>query len=265
MLTSDARLDLYSCSVAAGAGGKTFVNELAADTGAAVFASDNPVGTVPGADLVLEYHTGQAAASNELFSIQEMETIPRLCLATYLTGSQVAQAAFDAGFRSSSLVYAVAIADAESSFQLDAIDNDTNGTTDYGLWQINSSHGYNSSELLSSADYNAGAAYSISSSGTNWDPWVTFYGVNGVYTPNEGEYLNPNCEGAGPYSTPAILGPAITSAFTVDSTVVHAIGDTVVATANGVNVRDTPGGTDKPTNEIPATPGLLPGLTKRHR
>ena len=82
VLTSDARLDLYSCSVAAGAGGKTFVDELAADNGAAVFASDNPVGTVPGADFIWEYHTGQAAASNELLSVQEMETIPRLCLAS---------------------------------------------------------------------------------------------------------------------------------------------------------------------------------------
>ena len=76
ILTSDARVDLYSCSVAAGAGGKTFVDELSAVTGAAVFASDNPVSTVPGSDFIWEYHTGQTAANNELFSIQEIETIP---------------------------------------------------------------------------------------------------------------------------------------------------------------------------------------------
>ncbi len=81
VLTSDARMDLYSCSVAAGADGKTFVDELSAVTGAAVFASDNPVGTVPGSDFVWEYHTGQAAESNDLFSVQEIGTIPRLCLA----------------------------------------------------------------------------------------------------------------------------------------------------------------------------------------
>jgi surface antigen len=80
-LTNDARLDLYACSVASGAGGKTFVDELAAATGTAVFASDNPVGTVPGADFVWEYHTGQAAASDELLLVQGIETIPRLCLA----------------------------------------------------------------------------------------------------------------------------------------------------------------------------------------
>ena len=81
VFTSHAEIDLYSCSVAAGVGGKAFVDELAADTGAAVFASDNPVGTVPGSDFIWEYHTGQAAASNELFSVQEIEAIPKLCLA----------------------------------------------------------------------------------------------------------------------------------------------------------------------------------------
>jgi hypothetical protein len=88
VLTSDARLDLYSCSVAAGEGGKTFVDELSAVTGAAVFASDDPVGTVPGSDFIWEYQTGQAAASNELFSIQEMETIPGLRLPTVPQFSQ---------------------------------------------------------------------------------------------------------------------------------------------------------------------------------
>ena len=80
VLTNDARLDLYSCSVAAGSRGKTFVDDLAAVTGAAVFASDNPVGTVPGSDFVWEYHTGQSVASKELFSAQEIESIPSLCL-----------------------------------------------------------------------------------------------------------------------------------------------------------------------------------------
>ena len=54
LLMKDVRLDLYSCSVAAGKIGKTFVDELAAITGAAVFASDNPVGTIPGADFFWE-------------------------------------------------------------------------------------------------------------------------------------------------------------------------------------------------------------------
>jgi hypothetical protein len=85
VLTSDARLDLYACSVAAGTVGKTFVDELSAVTGAAVFASDDPVGTVRGANFVWEYHAGQAAASDSLFSVKKMETIPRLGLPTPAT------------------------------------------------------------------------------------------------------------------------------------------------------------------------------------
>ncbi|MGA2033344.1 MAG: DUF4347 domain-containing protein, partial [Thermoguttaceae bacterium] len=80
VFTSHAEIDLYSCSVAAGVGGKTFIDEFAADTGAAVFASDNPVGTLPGANLFLDCHTGQAAARSDLFSLRALETIPQLCL-----------------------------------------------------------------------------------------------------------------------------------------------------------------------------------------
>ena len=80
VLTSNACLDLYSCSVAAGVAGKTFVDQLAADTAANVFASDNPVGTVPGADFTWDYHTGQMSTSGDLFSIREIEAIPMLCL-----------------------------------------------------------------------------------------------------------------------------------------------------------------------------------------
>ena len=83
VLTSDARVDLYACSVAAGASGKTFVDEFATVTGATVFASDNPVGTIPGSGFIWEYHTGPAITSKELFSSQESETIPRLAI-TYL-------------------------------------------------------------------------------------------------------------------------------------------------------------------------------------
>ena len=48
--------------------------------GSAVFASDNPVGTAPGADLVWEYQTGPVAANDELLSIAKVETIPQIYL-----------------------------------------------------------------------------------------------------------------------------------------------------------------------------------------
>jgi len=80
LLTSDARVDVYACDVAAGVGGKTFVDALSAATGAAVFASDNPVGTVPGADFTWEYQAGHPTAGGGIFSITRLEAIPQLCL-----------------------------------------------------------------------------------------------------------------------------------------------------------------------------------------
>ncbi len=96
LLTSDARLDLYSCSVAAGAGGKTFIDALSCAASAAVFASDNPVGTVSGADLTWEYHTGQSGRSNELFSMRGIEAIPGLCLYTYTSPADITNPAYHA-------------------------------------------------------------------------------------------------------------------------------------------------------------------------
>lgn len=66
---------------------------------------------------------------------------------------------------------AAAIAMAESGGNSAAYDNDSNGSVDRGLWQINSVHG-----ALSTFDVmgNARAAVSISNNGTNWSPWVTY-------------------------------------------------------------------------------------------
>ncbi len=86
LLTNNARVDLYACSVAAGVDGKTFVDELSAVTGATVFASDNPVGTVPGADFVWEYRSGQSSADGELFSRQQLQTIPPFAFGTLTVG-----------------------------------------------------------------------------------------------------------------------------------------------------------------------------------
>jgi hypothetical protein len=66
---------------------------------------------------------------------------------------------------------AAEIAMAESGGNPDATDHDSNGTTDVGLFQINSSHG-----SLAAYDplANAQAAVSISDGGGDWSPWVTF-------------------------------------------------------------------------------------------
>lgn len=57
-------------------------------------------------------------------------------------GTDVAKAAKAAGFPDDQLVTAVAIAYAESSFNAAAVAHEPNGTYSYGLWQINSVHGY---------------------------------------------------------------------------------------------------------------------------
>lgn len=84
---------------------------------------------------------------------------------------------------------AAAVAMAESGGRMNATDHDSNGSTDYGLWQINSVHGYNSQRLLSDADYNAQAAVAVWKS-SGWGAWTTytsgayrqFLGTNSKYT-----------------------------------------------------------------------------------
>jgi len=67
-------------------------------------------------------------------------------------------------------VMAAAIAMAESGGNSSAVNHNSNGTTDRGLWQINSIHG-----SLSTFDpvANARAAVQISNNGSTWRPWCT--------------------------------------------------------------------------------------------
>lgn len=76
---------------------------------------------------------------------------------------------------------AAAIAMAESGGNSTATDNDSNGTVDRGLWQINSVHGAQSTYDVMG---NARAAVSISNNGNNWTPWTTYN--SGAYR----QYLN---------------------------------------------------------------------------
>jgi hypothetical protein len=67
---------------------------------------------------------------------------------------------------------AAQIATAESGGNPDAI----SPTDDFGLWQINASHG---AQATLNPTLNAEAAVSISDDGTNWDPWTTY--TSGIY------------------------------------------------------------------------------------
>ena len=66
---------------------------------------------------------------------------------------------------------AAAIAMAESGGNSTATNQDSNGTVDRGLWQINSVHGAQSTYDVMG---NARAAVAISNNGQNWSPWTTF-------------------------------------------------------------------------------------------
>lgn len=90
------------------------------------------------------------------------------------SGVDVARAAKAAGFPDSELVTAVAIAFAESSFNATATHKNSDGSTDFGLWQINSVHGF--PELASGAwqdpNVNAQLAYRVWKA-SGWNAWST--------------------------------------------------------------------------------------------
>jgi hypothetical protein len=91
-------------------------------------------------------------------------------------GGSVAKAAYSAGFRGNDLVIAVAVSHAESGWNPTATNANSNGSIDYGLWQINSVH----AALLSHGnwrdpDFNASVAFQIWSEAHGWAPWVTFW------------------------------------------------------------------------------------------
>ena len=96
--------------------------------------------------------------------------------------AQVAQMARNAGFPEGAIATAVAISQAESSGNASAVNNaNSNGTSDYGLMQINSVH----SDLLKGHDWkdpqqNMDMAYQIyKSAGGSFSPWSTYN--NGAY------------------------------------------------------------------------------------
>jgi len=138
-----------------------------------------------------------------------------------ISGNDVAKLALNAGFSGDSAVKAVAISNAESSFVTNAMNFNSDGSYDVGLWQINTVHTSGGTGLTappggvgtlkmpedwyavkpslpsSVAAYiesmfvpatNAGAAFSISSSGTSFSPWSTF---------NNGDYLSHMSDAAG--------------------------------------------------------------------
>jgi hypothetical protein len=75
-----------------------------------------------------------------------------------------------AGGSPSAAFMAAEIAMAESSGQQYSTDNDSDGSTDRGYWQINSTNPGSSYDPMT----NAREAVSLSGDGANWGPWVTY-------------------------------------------------------------------------------------------
>lgn len=101
-----------------------------------------------------------------------------------LTNEDVARYAIGAGFNPkdhSNLYICVAIANAESGNNTTATNtSNSDGSTDRGLWQINSVHdGKLPGQDRYDPSVNAQLMMIISGGGTNWQPWTT-YG-NGAY------------------------------------------------------------------------------------
>lgn len=115
------------------------------------------------------------------------------------TPAQMAGALKAAGFTGTDIVTGVAIGMAESGGKTDATNRNTNGTTDYGTWQINSIH-RDALALGNWADINANAKMAklvFDQSGHSWRPWVTFN--TGAYR----KFLSQGMTGAGnPAPTP---------------------------------------------------------------
>jgi len=101
--------------------------------------------------------------------------------AIILTPATIRRYAADAGFTddpgSPDLTIATAVALAESGGNPEAIHHNTNGSTDYGTWQINSVHAalLAAHQPWSDPAKNAAMAFAVfKAAGFRWTPWSTF-------------------------------------------------------------------------------------------
>ena len=103
-----------------------------------------------------------------------------------LNAQQIAGYAQAAGFPPQEIETATAVALAESGGETTATNKNTNGSIDYGLWQINTVHG----SLLTQGDKfnpldNARMAYTVwNGAGKKWTPWTVY--KTGAYLAQKG-------------------------------------------------------------------------------
>lgn len=93
-----------------------------------------------------------------------------------LTPQQIAGYATAAGFPPDQIATATAVALAESGGETTATNRNSNGSTDYGLWQINTVHGalLNQGDKFNPLD-NAKMALTVyARAGNKWTPWTVY-------------------------------------------------------------------------------------------
>lgn len=138
-----------------------------------------------------------------------------------------------AGGSSQASSIAAAIAMAESGGNSTATDLDSNGSTDRGLWQINSVHGTQSTYDVMG---NARAAVAISNNGSNWGAWTTY--TSGAYA----KYMN----GSVSPQTTAINGTnAAANQNATDTNVITSIGGDLISPLGSLFGADVTGWVDQ--------------------
>lgn len=142
--------------------------------------------------------------------------MPILLLVTTLSPEQIAQHAYDAGFRGEALSTSVAVAMAESSGNTEA-HNGQGDDDSYGLWQINmlggmgpqrrEAFGLDADDELLDPAKNAEAAYQIYQGRDGFGDWSTFN--DGSYTEHldEAEKAAAHVEGGGDTGAEQPSGP----------------------------------------------------------
>lgn len=106
---------------------------------------------------------------------------------TVFTQQQIEQLWIQYGGNPSYARMASAIAMAESGGRSTATNQNSNGSIDRGIFQINSTHGAQSTYDVAN---NVRAAIRISSNGTNWRPWCTAWS-DGLCGAHGGTFLGP--------------------------------------------------------------------------
>ena len=164
---------------------------------------------------------------------------------------EMAQLARAAGVPDGQVAVAVAIALAESSGHPAATNHNTNGSFDFGLWQINTVHG----ALLTTGAWcvpadNAAMAHTVwTRAGGSWTPWSTY---------NSGAYLTHLAaanQAAQALGAPTAPEPSTTPTEAPDEAPAPAPSDSPTPTAT-----PTPSDSPTPTQTPTATVSLPPTI-----